>query len=139
MLFRSYDFLVKSLFESMKASKKGSMQKRLMIVLIVQGIPTQKDLRLCCTKNSPADLSNGHKKAQALIDIKKLMSTTDYIIPQKFSRKRYKDESIKYAIKFILSEDHVRTLSWGSMDKVISPNETIVLPKLQRLTTRKIM
>ena len=61
------------------------------------------------------------------------------IIPQKFSRKQFKDESIEHAIKFILSEDHVRTLSWGSMDKVISPNETIVLPKLHRLTTRKIM
>ena len=94
---------------------------------------------MCCTKNSHADISNGHNKAQALIDIKKLMSTTDDIIPQKFSRKRFKDESIEHAVKFILSEDHVRTLSWGSMDKVISPNETIVLPKLHRLITRKIM
>ena len=74
-----------------------------------------------------------------MIDIKKLMSTTDDIIPQQFSRKQFKDKSIEHAVKFILSEDHVRTLSWGSMDKVISPNETIVLPKLQRLTTRKIM
>ena len=110
-----------------------------MRAIIVQGLPSQKDLRLCWIKNSHADLLNGYNKAQALIDIKKFMSTTDDIIPQKFSRKRFKDKSIEDTVKFILSEDHVRTLSWGSMDKVISPNETIVLPKLQRLTTRKIM
>ena len=134
-----YNFLVKSLFDSLKVSKKGSIQRRFLRALIVQGIPTQKDLRLCCINNSHADLSNGHNKAQALIDIKKLMSMTDDIIPQKFSRKRYKDEAIEHAVKFILSEDHVRTLSWGSMDKFVSPTETIVLPKLQRLTTRKMM
>ena len=110
-----------------------------MRAIIVQGIPTQKDLRICCTKNSHADLSNGHNKAQALIDIKKFMSTTDDIIPQQFSRKQFKDKSIEHAVKFILSEDHVRTLSWGSMDKVILPTEAIMLPKLQRLSTRKIM
>ena len=82
-----YNFLVKSLFDSLKVSKKGSIQRRFLRALIVQGIPTQKDLRLCCINNSHADLSNGHNKAQALIDIKKLMSTTDDIIPQKFSRK----------------------------------------------------
>ena len=108
-----YNFLVKSLFESMKASKKGSMQKRLLRALIAQCFPTEKDLRLCCTKNSHANHLNGYNKAQALIDIKKLMSSTDDIIPQKFRMKQFKEESIEHAVKFILSEDHVRTLSWG--------------------------
>ncbi len=96
-------------------------------------------MKLCCSNNSHADLSNVHYKAPVLIGIKKLLSTTDDIVPQKCGRKRFKDKAIELTVKFILSEDHVQSLSWGSMDKIISLTESIDLSKLQRLTTRKMM
>ena len=91
-----YAFLVESLFESMEASNKGSIQKRLLRALIMQGIPMQKYLRLCCSKNSYANLSNGHNKAQALNDIKLFMSRTDNIVPKKLRRKQFKNEETMY-------------------------------------------
>ena len=107
------DFFLKSLFDSMKVSKKGFIQTRELKAQIMQGIPTQKDLRLCCSNNSHVDLSNGHNKAQVLIDIKKLVSTTNAVLPQQISRKRFNDIEIEHSIKFIFSKDHIRTLSWG--------------------------
>ena len=42
------------------------------------------------------------------------------------------------AVKFLLHQDNVKTYLWGSADKQLSKSETIMLPKLQRTTTRTI-
>ena len=136
---QKYDYLVKSLFDALKVSKKGSVQKRMIRAMLVNGIQTQHELRSCCLANGHANIANGHNKSQALMDLKKLMNPHEDLVTPKFSRKRTKDEAIEHAVKFILSSDNIKTTSWGSIDKLITPTETIVLPKIQRITTRKIM
>jgi len=65
------------------------------------------------------------------------MNPEDDLVSLKVSRKRISDNTVENAVKFILSTDNIKTISWGSVDKLLSPTETIVLPKLQRITTRK--
>ena len=134
-----YEFLVKSMFDALKVSKKGSIQKRIIRALLVNGIQTQQELRSCCMINKHASIANGNNKKQALLDIKRLMNPNKDFTTMKFSRKRTSDEAICHAVNFILSTENVKTTSWGSVDKLITPTETIVLPKIQRITTRKIM
>ena len=52
-----------------------------------------------------------------------------------YNRKKPSDTVIEDAVKFILQYENVRTFSWGSEDKVISSNEAITLPNLQRTIT----
>ena len=73
------------------------------------------------------------------MDIKRLMNPNKEISPMKFSRKQTSDETIHHAVNFILSSENIKSTSCGSVDKLIGPTETIVLPKIQRITTRKIM
>ena len=67
------------------------------------------------------------------------MNPNKEISPMKFSRKQTSDETIHHAVNFILSSENIKSTSCGSVDKLIGPTETIVLPKIQRITTRKIM
>ena len=46
------------------------------------------------------------------------------------------DLAVEEAVKFLLQPDNIRTFSWGTTTKYLSNDETIVLPKLQRTTTR---
>ena len=79
----------------------------------------QKGLRLCYNNNSHADISNEHNKAQALIDIKTLMSTIDdkimwdsYI--EYFTTDKFKKKSCDVQTSF-----HILCRELTSSDKVL--------------------
>ena len=103
------------------------------------GIKSSVELKRCCQENNHTDLSIGNNKIRSLQDIEKVMSVDNELLAGTYSRKKVCDSTIEHAVKFILSKDNVKTISWGSTDKHISPNETIVLPKLQRIKTRKFL
>ena len=134
-----YEFLVKGLLNALEAAKNRSLQKRIVRALLVNGIQTQQELRACYHNNDHLDISNGRSKSLALKDLKQVMNPDANLVNLKVSRKRICDDAVEDAVKFILSTDNIKTLSWGSIDKVLTPTETIVLPKLQRIKTRKIM
>ena len=67
------------------------------------------------------------------------MNPIKEITTMKFSCKRRNNQAIHHVVNFILSSENIKTTSWGSINRLISPTETIVLPEIQRITTRKIM
>ena len=83
-----------------------------------------------------SNISTGTTRMTALVDYE-LFASGKFSDERKIkSRKRKSDNSISYAVKFILHQDNVKIFLWGSVVKQLSENETIVLPKLQCITTR---
>ena len=71
-----YKFLVKGLFDALKAAKDRPIQKRIVRALLVNGIQTQQELRDCCKNDGHADLSS---KLLALKDLKQVMNPDEKI------------------------------------------------------------
>ena len=73
---------------------------------------------------------------EALVDYEALLTGQFTDERNVNSRKRKDDEAVYDFVKFLLSPDNVRTYSWVTIVKDLSEHEHIVLPKLQRTTTR---
>ena len=73
---------------------------------------------------------------EALVDYEALVNGLFTDERKVNSRKRKDDEAVDDLVKFLLSPDNVRTYSWGTVVKDLSEHDRIVLPKLQRTTTR---
>ena len=79
--------------------------------------------------------SNGKAKKNAKSDYEKLVNGESLSIRKRhFSR--VDDETLKKCVDFILSEDNVISVSYGTKVVKLSDNEIIQLPKLQRKRTR---
>ena len=89
-----------------------------------------------CAKQSYTNISNGALRVDALLDYKRICIGELLNDNRMYSRKRVPDEIIREVVHFLLSVDNVKTFSWGVISKVLSNEETIVLPMLQRTTTR---
>ena len=127
-----YLFLVRSLFDTLKVSKNELLPRRRRIrALLVNGILIQQELQVCSKSNGHLDTSNGCNKSLAFKDLKKLMNPDDNLVALEFSRKWISDDTLEDVVKFILSADNIKTISWGSVDKLCTTTETIALPKLQ--------
>ena len=131
-----FDHLVSTLFKVMNTSKRGSIPKKVARAILCAGIPKTSILRLFCEKNQSSYISTGTTRMEALVDYETLVTGKFIEQPKKNSRKRKDDEAVNDLVKFLLSPDNVCTYSWGTIVKELSPHESIVLPKLQRTTTR---
>ena len=67
------------------------------------------------------------------------MNPDDNLASLKVSRKRISDDTVQDTVKVILCTDNTKTPSCDSVDKIQTPTETSVPPKLQWIKTRKIM
>ena len=128
--------LLRVIFDAVHKSKKGSIQMKVLRSILCSGIAQKKDLRQTCIDFNYTDISNGHARVDALIDYKRIVSGHTSDNTKICSRKKCSDTVIEDAVKFILQNDNVRTFSWGSAEKVITSDETITLPNLQRTTTK---
>ena len=133
------DSLLTAIFEAACNSKKGSIQMKVIRSILCAGIKQKKELRQTCIDYKYTDISNGRARVDALIDYKQIINGQTLDNMKIYSRKKSSDTVIEDAVKFILQYDNVRTFSWGSVKKVISSNETITLPNLQRTTTKTIL
>ena len=131
--------LLSAIFDAARNSKKGSIQMKVIRSLLCAGIKQKKELRQTCIDYKYTDISNGRARVDALIDYKQIINGQILDNMKIYSRKKSCDTVIEDAVKFILQYENVRTFSWGSVDKVISSNETITLPNLQRTTTKSIL
>ena len=131
--------LLSAIFDAVRNSKKGSIQMKVIRSILCAGIKQKKELRQTCIDYKYTDISNGRSRVDALIDYKKIINGQTLDNMKIYSRKKSPDTVIEDAVKFILQYENVRTFSWGSVDKVISSNETITLPNLQRTTTKTIL
>ena len=66
-----YDVLAKSFFHVLAVSTKGSLQKRKIRVLLVNGIQTKQELSVCYKNNGHSDISNSRSKSLVLKDLQK--------------------------------------------------------------------
>ena len=89
-----------------------------------------------CAKQSYTNISNSALRVDTLLDYKRICIGDLLNDNRMYSRKRLSDEIIREVVHFLLSVDNVKTFSWGVISKVLSDDETIVLPMLQRTTTR---
>ena len=128
--------LLQTIFKAMNASKKGSVAKRITRAILCAGVPRTNTLRQACEKFKSTYISTGTTRMEALADYQKLSEGEFVDHPKKYSRKRNGDDAIEKAVQFLLHPDKVRTFSWGTTVKHLSENETIVLPKLQRISSR---
>ena len=130
--------LVQTGFNIMEMSPKGSVQRRVVRALLVKSIPQTsilRDLSYLC--NHPR-IDAGTRYVQAKKDYE-TMEQGIGLTKTEFARKSIKDSIIEDAVDFLLHKDHISTVSWGSIDCVLSKEETIVLPKISRQTSCKVL
>ena len=131
-----FDHLISTLFKVMNASKRGSIPKKIARAILCAGIPKTSTLRFLCEKNKSSYISTGTTRMEALVDYETIVAGNFTDEKKKNSRKRKDDNAVDDLVKFLLSPENVRTYSWGTVVKELSEHETIVLPKVQRTTTR---
>ena len=73
---------------------------------------------------------------EALVDYEKFIAGNFMDEQRICSRDKKNDLVVEKAVKFLLQPDNIRTFSWGTTTKYLSKDETAVLPKLQRTTSR---
>ena len=131
-----FDHLLSCIFNIMNASKKGSIPKRISRAILCAGIPRVVTLRDACNLFKTSTISTGTTRMNALVDYE-LLDSGKFSDERKIkNRNRKSNDTIGDAVKFILHQDNVKMFSWGSVVKQLSENETIILPKLQHITTR---
>ena len=73
---------------------------------------------------------------EALVDYEKLIAGELMDEKKIYSRDKKNNLAVEKAVKFLLQPDNIRTFSWGTTTKYLSKDETMILPKLYRITSR---
>ena len=108
-----------------------------MRVPLVKSIPQtliRRDLSFLC--NHPQIDSRSHY-VQAKQDYES-MEQDSSLTKTDFARKGIKDSIIEGVVDFLLHKDYISTVSWGSIDCVLSKEQTVVLPKIPRRVSWKV-
>ena len=130
--------VVQSAFDVMKASPRGSVQRRAVRALLVGAISKTSILKDLADYFKQPRIDNGTSYAYAKKDFETMISGAA-LSKIDFSRKSVNDDIIEDAVSFLLNRDNITTVSWGNIDCVLSENETVVLPKITRRATRKVL
>ena len=133
---QQFDQLLSALFKVMNASQKGSIPKKISRALLCAGVPRTNTLRKACEQFNSSYISTGTTRMEALVDYEKLIAGEFMDDKKIYSRDKKNDLAVEKAVKFLLQPDNIGTFSWGTTTKYLSKDETIVLPKLQRTTSR---
>ena len=130
--------VVQTAFNIMEMSPKGSVQRRVVRALLVKSIPQTSILRDLSFLCKHPRIDAGTRYVQAKQDYES-MEQGSSLTKTEFARKSIKDSVIEDAVDFLLHKDHISTVSWGSIDCVLSKEETVVLPKISRRVSCKVL
>ena len=130
--------VVQTAFNIMEMSPKGSVQRRVVRALLVKSIPQTSILRDLSFLCKHPRIDAGTRYVQAKHDYES-MEQGSSLTKTEFARKSIKDSVIEDAVDFLLHKDHISTVSWGSIDCVLSKEETVVLPKISRRVSCKVL
>ena len=130
--------LVQTAFDVMKASPRASIQRRVLRALLVHSIlhtSIPKELTTLCNHTR---IDSGTAYTQAKTDYKTMIQGKN-VTETEYIRKCIDNNLVSDAVKFILYKANIATVSWGNIDVVLSENETVVLPKITRRASAKIL
>ena len=130
--------LVKTAFDMMQSSQKNSLQKRVLRALLVSGISHTSILKDLSRLFGHSRIDCGSNYIRGKIDFETIVNGC-ILSKTEFGRKSIKDEVVEEAVTFILDKENITTVSWGNIDIVLSEAETVVLPKITRRTSSKVL
>ena len=128
-----------AVFEHYRQSKKASLERRSLAAVLAASLESRRRiLNVSRSVQQPLKPIGSTVFDRALRDSSTMLHGQP-LTKTTIRRKRFNEDCVKEALSFLLSEDYVGVLSWGTKKVKLSSNETVQLPSLVRKKSRTIM
>ena len=130
-----HEKLLTELTKIREQSKRGSVQKRVICATIVHAVRKSGIAQYKATHN----VGMGFTTQERAFEDWNSMINGVTIEKETFSQARYDEEIAKKAVLFILKEQNVCVLSWGTRNIRLDPWEHLQFPRITRKKTVKMI
>ena len=117
-----------------RMAKKNTIERKICRAILLNGVGGGTHLNELM-KEYNFSFAKGRPRLSAKVDYQKLLSG-DLVSVKKRHLSRIDEETLKKSVEFILCQDNVVSVSYGTKLVKLSNNEIIQLPKLQCKRTR---
>ena len=129
-----YKKLSNALCACTRMAKKNTIERKICRAILLNGVGGGTHLNELM-KEHEFSFAKGRPRTSAKVDYDKLICGESLSITKRYFC-RTDNDTLKKSIDFILSQDNVVSVSYGTKVVKLSDNEIIQLPKLQRKRTR---